>query len=158
MKRLLGNPGNFSKSDSKTMRVVKMAKTKIELEEERNEREYYKTHKRYFRLSFGDVIFNILDYLVFGIFTLMCIFPFYYLFINTISDNSLVQKGVITLLPQGIHLQNYIAMLNVSDLGRAFYITIARTVLGTALMVLSTAFVGYLMTKDEMWGDRKSVV
>lgn len=39
------------------------------------------------RLSGGDITFNALNYLFFGLFTLLCVFPFYYLFINTISDN-----------------------------------------------------------------------
>ena len=42
------------------------------------------------RLSRGDIAFNIINYTVFGLITLMCIFPFYYLFINTISNNELV--------------------------------------------------------------------
>jgi multiple sugar transport system permease protein/putative aldouronate transport system permease protein len=114
----------------------------------------YKPGRKHRKLLLGNVIFSVINYSVFAIFALMCIFPFYYLFINTISDNSLVQKGVITWFPQGMHIQNYIAMMNVSDLGRAFAVTILRTVIGTALMVVSTAFVGYLMTKDEMWGRK----
>ena len=34
--------------------------------------------------STGDKIFHFLNYGVFTIFTLTCIFPFYYIFINTI--------------------------------------------------------------------------
>jgi multiple sugar transport system permease protein/putative aldouronate transport system permease protein len=45
-------------------------------------------------------------------------------------------------------------MLNVSDLGNAFLVSIARTLIGTAVMVLATAFVGYLVTKKEMWGRK----
>ena len=42
------------------------------------------------KMSAGDYVFAIIDYLVFGIFTAACIFPFYYLIINTISNNKLV--------------------------------------------------------------------
>jgi multiple sugar transport system permease protein/putative aldouronate transport system permease protein len=99
----------------------------------------------------GDYIFYILNYAFFSIFTLMCIFPFYYLFINTISDNDMVRKGQITLIPHGLNIQNYLMMLNVSDLGNAFVVSIARTILGTALMVMASALIGYLVTKQEMW-------
>jgi multiple sugar transport system permease protein/putative aldouronate transport system permease protein len=99
----------------------------------------------------GDVIFDLINHCFFGIFSLLCAFPFYFLFINTISDNDLVQKGQIKLLPRGINLSNYLAMLNVSDLGQAFLVTIARTVLGTGLMVAASGLVGYLVTKKEMW-------
>jgi multiple sugar transport system permease protein/putative aldouronate transport system permease protein len=96
-------------------------------------------------------VFNFINYLFFGVFTLCCVFPFYYLFINTISDNDMVRKGQITLIPHGLNIQNYIMMLNVSDLGNAFIVSIARTLLGTALMVLASALIGYLVTKQEMW-------
>lgn len=128
-----------------------MAKTKQEKLDAKAEKAYEKTHKRKWKLTPGNVIFNILNYTIYTIFTISCIFPFYYLFINTISDNDMVRKGQITLIPHGINLQNYIAMLNVSDLGNAFIVSIARTLLGTALMVAASALVGYLVTKQEMW-------
>jgi multiple sugar transport system permease protein/putative aldouronate transport system permease protein len=96
-------------------------------------------------------VFIVINYLFFGLFTLCCIFPFYYLFINTISDNDMVRKGQITLIPHGLNIQNYIMMLNVNDLGNAFIVSIARTIIGTALMVLASALIGYLVTKQEMW-------
>lgn len=104
-----------------------------------------------YRRTAGDVVFDILNYAVFGIFTISCIFPFYYIFINTISDPTLVVAGKITLWPQGFTIQNYINMLKVDDLFNAFGVTIARTLIGTALMVAATGLIGYLVTKEEMW-------
>ena len=100
------------------------------------------------------MLFNLINYLVFILFTIACIFPFYYLFINTISDNDLVVKGVINFIPRGLHLDNYISLLNVSDLSNAFLVSVGRTLLGTAFMVAASAFVGYLVTKQEMWGRK----
>lgn len=104
-----------------------------------------------YRTQPGDVAFNVINIAVFAIFTFLCVFPFYYLFINTISDNSLVASGQITLIPQGIHFDNYIALKDVNDLGNAVVVTVSRTILGTALMVIVSAFAGYLTTKREMW-------
>lgn len=98
-----------------------------------------------------DVIFDILNYSVFALFTLSCVFPFYYIFINTISNADLVVAGKITLWPKGLNIQNYINMMRVSDIGQAFIVTFARTILGTALMVLASGLIGYLVTKKEMW-------
>lgn len=61
------------------------------------------TKKRYrpsTSLSAGDIIFNTLNYTFFILFTLMCVFPFFYLFINTISDNDIVQKGLVDFYPK----------------------------------------------------------
>lgn len=107
--------------------------------------------KRHEKLSAGDIVFSIINYTVFGIFTVACIFPFYYLFINTISDNQLVSNGQISLLPVGIHFDNYLSILSLGELGRSMIVTIARTVIGTIIMVLCSALCGYLFTKKEMW-------
>lgn len=110
-----------------------------------------KNHGPEYENSLGDKIFHFLNYGVFSVFTLTCLFPFYYIFINTISDRASVASGKITLLPMGINLQNYIDMLKVNDIFNAFTVTMGRTILGTALMVLATALIGYLVTKKEMW-------
>lgn len=131
-----------------------MAKTAQEKADLKAEKLYKKTHKRKYKLNPGDVVFEIVNYLIFGLFTLACIFPFYYLFINTISDNDMVLKGTINFIPRGIHIGNYAALLNVSDLSSAFMVSVARTLLGTALMVVASALIGYLVTKQEMWGRK----
>ena len=99
----------------------------------------------------GDIIFDILNYLFFGLFTFSCIFPFYYIFINTISDPALVTAGKITLIPHGLTLSNYAVMIKLSDFWQSVLITVLRTVLGTALMVFVSSLAGYLVTKSEMW-------
>ena len=106
------------------------------------------------RMTFGDRVFYFLDYLFFTVFTFTCIFPFYYIFINTISDIDKVNKGMVNFVPKGITFQNYLDLMAVSDLGTALMVSVARTIIGTALMVIATAFVGYLMTKDEMWNKK----
>lgn len=128
-----------------------MAKTAQEKLDAKREREYEKKHKHKYKLKPGDIVFSILNYLFFTLFTLTCIFPFYYLFINTISDNELVRKGLINFVPRGLNIDNYLALRGVNDLGSAFIVSISRTIIGTALMVIASAFVGYLVTKQEMW-------
>ena len=87
-----------------------MAKTAQEKLDEKREKEYKKKHKKIYKTKPGDVVFNILNYVFFILFTLTCIFPFYYLFINTISDNDLVKRGLINFYPKGLNFNNYIAL------------------------------------------------
>lgn len=105
-------------------------------------------------LHFGDIVFNIFNYGFFGLFTLLCIFPFYYLFINTISNNNLSDRGLITFFPKGIHFSNYIQILQIPDIGQAALVSIGRTVIGTLATVLASAILGFLFTKDQMWGRK----
>jgi len=101
-----------------------------------------------------DIPFNIINYTIFGIFTLMCIIPFYYLFINTISDNDLVKRGLITLIPKGLHFSNYEQVIKLRGLGQASLISLSRTLLGTGISVIVCAFAGFLFTKQKMWGRK----
>lgn len=126
-----------------------MAKTKQEKEDAKREREYEKKHKRKYRLTPGDIVFYIFNYLFFTLFTITCIFPFWYLFVNTVSRNDYVQRGIVNFWPKGFNIQNYLALKEVSDLGSAFIISVSRTIIGTALMVIASAFIGYLVTKQE---------
>jgi multiple sugar transport system permease protein/putative aldouronate transport system permease protein len=107
--------------------------------------------RRRYKLTVGDVVFNVINYCVFGLFTISCVFPFYYIFINTISDNQMVSRSLINFYPEGLHIDNYAAVMGLREIGDAFRVTLARSVIGTALMVVASSFVGYLMTKEEMW-------
>ena len=100
------------------------------------------------------IMFNIINYFVFGVFTLICVFPFYYLFINTISNNQISNRGGVTLIPKGIHFSNYVQVLKLSGLTDAALISVGRTVIGTILTVTAAALLGYLFTKREMWGRK----
>ena len=97
------------------------------------------------------VLFAVINYTVFFLFAILCAFPFYYILINTISDNTLVARGSILFLPSGIHFSNYAQVFRISGLLQATFISVARTVIGTALAVVSASFVGYAMTKTEFW-------
>jgi multiple sugar transport system permease protein/putative aldouronate transport system permease protein len=105
-----------------------------------------------YKIKAADIIFEILNHAFFLLFAFACIMPFYYLFINTISDNDLVRVGAITFVPKGIHLKNYLSLTNVHELGQSFRVSVLRTIFGTALMVAASGLVGFLVTKQEMWG------
>lgn len=129
-----------------------MAKMSEKMKQElKAEKAYNKKHKRMYRLTANDVIFNIFAYLLFGIFVIICIFPFYYIFINSISSPAAVTSKAVTFWPQGFSLETYKAVIEVKDIGQAFLITITRTIFATALMVLASGIIGYLVTKQEMW-------
>lgn len=99
----------------------------------------------------SDIGFNILNYLIFGVFTLICIYPFYYLLINTVSANDLSANGAVNFLPQGIHFENYKKIFKINGLGTAAMVSVAKTVIGTAFTVFASAFLGFMFTQEKMW-------
>jgi len=102
----------------------------------------------------GDNAVDILIALVFGLFTIICMFPFYYIFINTISDNSLVATGRINIIPQGIHLENYKNVLSLKELPSAALLSLARTVLGTVFTIICASFPAYCFSRSEYWNKK----
>ncbi|MDR1902734.1 MAG: carbohydrate ABC transporter permease [Treponema sp.] len=104
-----------------------------------------------FKKTTGDRIFNIVNMTIFGLFALICAWPFYYVIINTISNNNDVAMGRIVWVPQGIHFTNYGNVLQMAGIYNAAFISLSRTVIGTIFSVLSASFVGYCMTKNYFW-------
>jgi ABC-type glycerol-3-phosphate transport system permease component len=99
-------------------------------------------------------LFDILNYAIFGFFTLLCFYPFYYIIINTISNNVLSASGQVMWYPVEIHFTNYIQILKLPGLLQAAFISVARTVLGTIFPVLVSAFLGFMFTQEKMWGRK----
>lgn len=97
--------------------------------------------------------FHLINYTVFTIITIICVFPFYYLFINTISNNDLSSRGLVMFYPKGLHFTNYTDVFKIPGLGQAALVSVGRTLIGTTLTVLASAFLGYLFT-THMWGRK----
>jgi len=103
------------------------------------------------RESFGDRMITRCTYFFYSLFAFVCAYPFYYIFINTISANNLSERGKILFLPHQIHFNNYLAVLKIPDLLHALTVSVERTVIGTALTVIVAAFLGYMFTRETMW-------
>ena len=104
--------------------------------------------------SIGDRFLDLINYTIFSFFAFICVYPFYYIFINTISNNKLSEKGGIIWYPKGIHLQNYFDAVKIPGLGQAVFVSVSRTIIGTALTVLFAAFLGYMFTRETMFKRR----
>jgi putative aldouronate transport system permease protein len=101
------------------------------------------------RIGVGERALNILNYLLVTIFTLICMYPLYYVIIYSISIPSRAEKG-IGFLPAGIDFSTYAKIFSRNDLVSAFGVSIARTVLGTILCIICSSMLAYLVTKNEM--------
>lgn len=99
----------------------------------------------------GDMVFQIVNYLIFLIITLICVYPFYYMIVNTISANDLSSNGLINFLPKSVHFDNYRQVLMLDGLSTAALVSLGRTVLGTACTVLASAFLGFMFTQERLW-------
>lgn len=110
--------------------------------------------KNRMQVSTADKLISITIYVLFSLFTFVCIYPFYSIIINTISANDLSAKGEVIFLPKQIHFQNYIDVFKIPGLWNAFVISLGRTVIGTLLTVGASAFLGFMFSQDDMWGRK----
>ncbi|WEV66231.1 carbohydrate ABC transporter permease [Bifidobacterium sp. ESL0764] len=99
----------------------------------------------------GEKVYNIFNIVFFLVVTFICVYPFYYLLINSISNNNLSAAGAIRWLPAGIHLGNYKEVFGLEGLPQAALVSLARTVIGTVLTVIASAYLGFMFTQQQMW-------
>ena len=107
--------------------------------------------KRYIHRSFSDQLINVITYIVYAFFTFVCLYPFYYLIINSISANNLSERGKVIFWPQEVHFTNYKNLATIPGLTDAAIMSVLRTVVGTIMTVMIAAFLGYMFTRQTLW-------
>jgi multiple sugar transport system permease protein/putative aldouronate transport system permease protein len=103
------------------------------------------------KVGMGDRTLEIICYVIFIIAAFLCMYPFYYVIINSFSANDLSAKGDVIFWPKGFHLHNYISAFRIEGLFRAFIISVLRTVIGTAFTVMASAYLGFMFSQEKMW-------
>lgn len=96
-----------------------------------------------------DIVFNTVNYTFLTLLVIITIYPFYYIFIYSISDPIEAQKGVY-LWPAGFSLEAYQKTISLNGIKDAALVSLGRTVIGTVLTVFACSFFAYLITKEEM--------
>ncbi len=109
------------------------------------------TSKSHIKRSFGDKMISVVTYFVYAIFAFVCVYPFYYLIINSISANNLSERGKVLFYPMQIHFTNYTNLAQIPGLTDAALMSVLRTVVGTILTVIIAAFLGYMFTRKTLW-------
>jgi ABC-type glycerol-3-phosphate transport system permease component len=101
-------------------------------------------------LRVSDILFHSINYLIFALFAVICIYPFYYIFLYSISSTKEAARGMIYFLPKGLTFSNYYYILNNPGIANAALVSLARTVVGTLITVCCCTLFGYILTKKEL--------
>lgn len=101
-------------------------------------------------LKFGDSLFNVLNTALMVFVVVVCVYPLYYCMVISFNDGNDAMKGFIYFWPRVFTLKNYEIALSESGIANAYFITIARTVIGTATCVYFNAMVAYALIKQEL--------
>lgn len=96
----------------------------------------------------GRVVFSIFNYVIFGLLVLLCLYPLWYIFVQSLSSSNIAGKGI--LLPYKTSFVNYTIVFKLPGVFPALGVSIARVVIGTGMTVISCMMLGYLFSKREM--------
>lgn len=102
------------------------------------------------KLSGSRVAFQIFNYTLLISFTLLCLYPFWYMLIYTVSTPAIADITPPILLPKGFTLFNYFEIFKVKGFFNSLLVSVLRTVVGAGISVFSCALMGYLFSKQEM--------
>lgn len=104
--------------------------------------------------SKGTMIFDTLNSIIMILICFLCLYPIWYVVVNSFNDAKDAMMGGIYWWPRKFSLQNYKAVFEDSSVVQAFKITIGKTLFGTFLNVFFTAMVAYSLSKKYLIGRK----
>ncbi len=100
----------------------------------------------------SDKVFDFFNYLILGVFTLVILYPLYFVVIASVSDPNLVSSGQVLFIPKGITFEGYEKIFERKDIWASYLNTIIYTVCGTAIGVMSTMMIAYALSRKDFEG------
>jgi len=100
--------------------------------------------------SLGEKCFGAFNILVLGIIALLCLYPFVYTLSISLSTATEASRAGFHLYPREVSLVSYKMVLSNPNIMTGYMNTILRTVLGTALTLVTTCVAAYPLSRREM--------
>lgn len=104
------------------------------------------------RLSKGEKIGSVINGGLLLLLAFITIYPFWYVLMYSLSNSQAASAGGLFFIPKGFDLLGYKLVLQQKQLYSAFFISIARTLLGTVLSVVLTATLAYPLSLPRLKG------
>lgn len=102
------------------------------------------------KLSFGDRLFTFFCYFLMGLFALICLFPFLLVLSASFTDEYTLLWEGYKLIPSKCSASAYKLLVQTSQLGDAYLVTIFTTVVGTLLSLLVTSMMSYALSVKKL--------
>jgi putative aldouronate transport system permease protein len=100
----------------------------------------------------AELPFDVANVLLMLFICLITIYPIWYVVVNSFNEGADAMRGGIYWYPRVFSLDNYAAVFQNNGVMKAMSITVAKTVIGTALHVFFTAMVAYAVSRKELIG------
>ena len=102
--------------------------------------------------SRGEKIFDTVNYTLMLILAVIFLYPFLYTVSRSLSDSAHIIRGSVWLLPQGLNLEAYRALLDDSSIVRSILYTLAMTLSGVFLSIVMTTLAAFPLSKKHLRG------
>ncbi len=112
-------------------------------------KEYYR-HFNKSKLNHRIRAFDVILFILMALFCVMCIFPIIYVLAGSFNQGADYSKGGVYLLPRVFTFENYRVVLEDTQMWWSYFVTIGRTVIGTATALVFTAIVAYAMSRPNL--------
>lgn len=106
------------------------------------------------KLNFSDFSLDLLKVLFLAFAVIICVYPFWNIFIVSINDANDAMRGGLYLLPRKLSLSSYADILGRSTFQHSILVTVARTLIGTPLAVLVTSALAYVLSCRDLIGRK----
>lgn len=102
----------------------------------------------------SDVVLDVVKVIFLAFAVIVCIYPFWNIFIVSINDATDAMRGGLYFLPRKLSFASYADILGRETFQHSILVTIARTAIGTPLAVLVTSALAYVMSRPELVGRK----
>lgn len=95
-------------------------------------------------------VFEVLNTIALSLFAFVCVYPFYYLIIYSLSNSVEAARHSLWLLPSSPTVENYVYLLRRPDVINAVMISASRAIVGTIITLFCSSFYAYILSKPRL--------
>lgn len=107
------------------------------------------------KLTKADTIYQVVIWILVGLVTLSCVFPFLYVVgMSFTSQGEMIQRNYFVIIPHEPMVKAYKDIMLLKHFWNSFGITIARTICGVIAGMLLTVPTGYILAQEKMRGQK----
>jgi putative aldouronate transport system permease protein len=99
-----------------------------------------------------DKVFNVVNYVVLGLFTLAVLYPLIYIISASVSDPLAVSSGRVWLWPVDINLDGYRAVIQYHSIVQGFLNSVWYAVVGSVVALALTLLAAYPLSRRDLFG------
>ncbi|MFD1991617.1 carbohydrate ABC transporter permease [Paenibacillus nicotianae] len=106
------------------------------------------------RKTRGEAIFDTLNTVLMILICFITLYPIWYVLVNALNEGTDAMRGGIYWWPRIFSLESFKAVFQSPGIMQAMWITVAKTLIGTAIHVFFTAMVAYALSRKGLIGGK----